>query len=86
MAEFLRTSGAGMAVPPADPEAVVNAIAVLRAMPASERERMGERGRAAVSDGYLRRQLNARLIRVIESAALGHGPDQELRDVAAARA
>lgn len=77
MVEFLRRNGAGSAVPPADPAAVAAEIRRLRSLPREDLDRMGRRGLDAVSRGYLRRQLNARLIRVLERAARGLAPEPE---------
>ncbi|MGQ9463897.1 MAG: glycosyltransferase, partial [Candidatus Fervidibacter sp.] len=44
-------SGAGLLVPPGDPEALANALATLLSDPAL-REEMGKRGREAILNGY----------------------------------
>jgi glycosyltransferase involved in cell wall biosynthesis len=69
MAEFLRASGAGVVVPPGDAAGVADAIRRLRSLPGRGLELMGRKGWEVVSDGYQRRQLNERLIRVIEAVS-----------------
>jgi Glycosyltransferase len=50
-ADLVRVSGAGLLVPPGDPEALAEAIGQLLSNPALRTE-MGQRGREAILNGY----------------------------------
>lgn len=57
----IRTAGAGFTVPPENPHALADAIVTLRALPASERARMGANGIAYVREYHDIHHLAARL-------------------------
>ena len=56
-ADVVRDAGAGLTCAPQDPKALAGAVRTLYAMPAAERERMGEAGREAFLNHYTRRVL-----------------------------
>ncbi len=64
-ADLVRQSGAGLLVPPGDPEALADALARLLADP-SLREEMGKRGREAILSGYTWDHNAERIERVLE--------------------
>jgi len=53
-ADVVRGAGAGLTCAPQDPKALADAVRTLYAMPAAERERMGEAGRGAFLNHYTR--------------------------------
>ncbi|MCL0086442.1 glycosyltransferase family 4 protein [Thermodesulfovibrionales bacterium] len=56
-ADVVRDAGAGLTCAPQAPKALAGAVRTLYAMPAAERERMGEAGREAFLNHYTRRVL-----------------------------
>jgi len=56
-ANVVREAGAGLTCAPQDPKALADAVRTLYAMPAAERERMGQGGREAFLNHYTRRML-----------------------------
>jgi glycosyltransferase involved in cell wall biosynthesis len=67
-ARVVRESGAGLAAPADDPEALARAVLELYRMPASERESMGARGRAYFERHFERGALLKQLATVMEEA------------------
>ncbi len=65
-ADLVRTSGAGLLVPPGDPEALAEAIGQLLADPTLRAE-MGQRGREAILNGYTWDHNAMRVESVLES-------------------
>lgn len=53
-AELVRSAGAGLVCPPEDPDALAQAIRRLTAMPAAEREALGQAGRQAFLSRFAR--------------------------------
>jgi len=64
-------SAAGLSVPPADPEALADAVERLFSLPASERVAMGARAREHAEREYNIPRLAERLIRVLEAGGRG---------------
>jgi glycosyltransferase involved in cell wall biosynthesis len=65
-AEIITESGGGIAVPPEDPEALVNALLYFYNLPLKERERMGQLGRQYVITNHSRPKLAEKLMKAIE--------------------
>jgi glycosyltransferase involved in cell wall biosynthesis len=65
-ARVVRDSGAGLAAPADDPEALARAVLELYRMPASEREAMGARGRAYFERHFERGALLKRLVSLMD--------------------
>lgn len=59
-------AGAGVTVPPENPEALAKAIAEMAALPASERASMGHAGRQYVESNHTYRNLASKLARTLE--------------------
>ena len=74
MADLLREAGAGLVVPPEQPEALAGAIEKLVAMPADRRHAMGLAGRAYILEHYQRRRLAADLAEALERIREGGRP------------
>jgi glycosyltransferase involved in cell wall biosynthesis len=72
-ARVVRDSGAGRAAPADDAEALARAVLELYRMPASERERMGARGRAYFEKHFERGALLKRLVSLMEEARKERG-------------
>lgn len=68
--EILEAAGGGLFSPAGDADALAQAILALRQMPASEREQLGARGRAYVLEHYTRATQSARLVALLEGAAV----------------
>jgi glycosyltransferase involved in cell wall biosynthesis len=68
-AEAMHASGAGMVVPPEDPQALADAIRDLSRMPARERRRMGESGRTWAMANVAAEACLPKLLQVIEQVA-----------------
>jgi glycosyltransferase involved in cell wall biosynthesis len=64
-AALVRESGAGVVTPPGDGKGLAEGIRRLEALPADERRRMAERGRAFVLRNYRREDLARNLERVL---------------------
>ncbi|MBW3569604.1 MAG: glycosyltransferase family 4 protein [Gemmatimonadetes bacterium] len=60
-ARVVEESGAGLACPASDPDALADRVRTLAALPAAERARMGERGRAYFLEHFEREMLLDRL-------------------------
>jgi glycosyltransferase involved in cell wall biosynthesis len=67
--QLVRECGAGLSVPPDDPDALALAVEQLAAMPPDTRELMGRRGRDWVSKRFTREQLVDRLEALLVKAA-----------------
>jgi glycosyltransferase involved in cell wall biosynthesis len=66
--DVVEGAGAGVAVPPGDPQALAEAVRSLAADPAQAR-RMGERGRTCVEKRFDRRDLARQLEQVLLEAS-----------------
>jgi len=76
-ADLIIRSRAGVVVPPAQPADLADAICRLRAMPLTERQELGDRGRRFVEEHYDRRVLADRYLELLATVAgdtrgLGH--------------
>ena len=65
---IVRDAGAGVVVPPGDPDALADAVLALRDAPAAERAAMGRRGREHVAEHFSRDALAARYLEILERA------------------
>jgi len=66
---IVQGAGAGLVVPPGDPEALADAVLALRDMPAAERAAMGKRGRLHVAEHFSRDVLAARYLEILGRVA-----------------
>jgi colanic acid biosynthesis glycosyl transferase WcaI len=79
-ARIVEGAGAGIAVPPQDPEALAAAVRRLAALPEDERRAMGGAGRAAFLAGYTRDVLMNRFEALLEDVVRAHrGPARGAR-------
>lgn len=62
-------AGAGLSIPPEDPQALADAVLHLAALPLAERQAMGERGRAYVAENHDMRGLARKLANVLRVVA-----------------
>lgn len=65
MARMVQEAGAGIAVPPEDPEALARAVRDLVSLPADVRQSFGEQGRAYLAERFSRERLVDRLVEVL---------------------
>lgn len=67
----VREAGAGLTIPPEDPQALADALMQLSRVPASERAAMGQRGRAYVEEHHDMKRLALRLGNALWSLTAG---------------
>jgi glycosyltransferase involved in cell wall biosynthesis len=73
VANLVESIGAGVTCPPQNPPALAAAIGRLQAMPADQRQAMGERGALAAQARFSRASLTGDIEVVLQRAALGKG-------------
>ncbi|CAN5343292.1 hypothetical protein BH18ACT12_BH18ACT12_23230 [soil metagenome] len=73
-ARIVEAAGAGLIVPPDDPERLAGAVAQLSAVPASERQEIGDRGRSYAKEHYSRSKLMSDLESLLAAVAVGREP------------
>lgn len=73
VAELVESIGAGMTCPPQNPVALAAAIRRLQAVPAGQRQAMGERGAQAAQTRFSRDRLTGEIEAVLQQAALSKG-------------
>lgn len=73
VADLVDSIGAGVTCPPQNPPALAAAIRWLQAMPAEQRQAMGERGAQAAQTRFSRARLTGDIEAVLQRAALGRG-------------
>lgn len=73
VANLVESIGAGVTCPPQNPAALAAAVHQLQAMPASQRQAMGERGAQAAQTRFSRDTLTGDIEAVLQRAALGGG-------------
>lgn len=73
VADLVDSIGAGVTCPPQNPPALAAAIRRLQAMPAGQRQAMGERGALAAQTRFGRDRLTGEIEAVLQQAALGKG-------------
>jgi glycosyltransferase involved in cell wall biosynthesis len=71
MEQLLAEAGAGLSVPPGDPEALAAIVRRMRDLPEAERAAMGRRGREHVLANYRRSDLAAKLETVLAAIRSG---------------
>jgi len=71
VADLVEAIGAGVTCPPQDPSALAAAVGALQALPAAERQAMGDRGAMAAQTRFSRARLTSEIELVLQQAALG---------------
>jgi glycosyltransferase involved in cell wall biosynthesis len=74
-------AGAGITVPPDDPEELARAIIALHRMPPEERQRMGAAGRRYVEENHDTNRLAAHLASTLNACSISTPPQEAVRSV-----
>lgn len=72
-ADLVRDAGAGMVVPPDDPEAMAEAVRTMASLPVAERDAMGQRGRAYVRQRFAKEKVIGLYEELLENIAATRG-------------
>jgi glycosyltransferase involved in cell wall biosynthesis len=78
-------AGAGIAVPPEDPQELANAIVALYRMPPEERQRMGAAGRRYVEENHNSGRLAERLASTLDVCSIDNDTDNDTQQRETAR-